>query len=74
MLNGPYGILYFSKSYTTGGDRMTGRNNKPDNDGPASSPSRLDQFGDKLASQNEEEFNNSAEQACEPTEDNDYEK
>ncbi|WP_219640977.1 hypothetical protein [Cohnella sp. CFH 77786] len=26
---------------------MTGRNNKPDNDGPASSPSRLDQFGDK---------------------------
>jgi hypothetical protein len=28
---------------------MTGRNNKPDNDGPAASPSRLDQFGDKLA-------------------------
>lgn len=28
---------------------MTGRNNKPRNDGPASSPSRLDQFGDKLA-------------------------
>jgi hypothetical protein len=28
---------------------MTGRNNKPDNDGPASSPDRLDQFGDKLA-------------------------
>lgn len=28
---------------------MTGRNNKPDNDGPASSPSRLDQFGEKLA-------------------------
>ncbi|MBP1156908.1 MULTISPECIES: hypothetical protein [unclassified Paenibacillus] len=28
---------------------MSGRNSKPDNDGPASSPSRLDQFGDKLA-------------------------
>ncbi|WP_182914370.1 hypothetical protein [Paenibacillus sp. 1011MAR3C5] len=28
---------------------MSGRNNKPDNDGPAASPSRLDQFGDKLA-------------------------
>jgi len=28
---------------------MTGRNNKPDNNGPAASPSRLDQFGDKLA-------------------------
>ncbi|WP_274649677.1 hypothetical protein [Paenibacillus humicola] len=26
---------------------MTGRNNKPDNDGPAASPDRLDQFGDK---------------------------
>ncbi|NIK79992.1 hypothetical protein FHS15_005176 [Paenibacillus castaneae] len=32
---------------------MTGRNNKPDNDGPASSPSRLDQFGDKLAEDTE---------------------
>ncbi|MCF2941615.1 hypothetical protein L1N85_25085 [Paenibacillus alkaliterrae] len=31
---------------------MTGRNNKPDNDGPASSPSRLDQFGEKLAENN----------------------
>ncbi|WP_274520393.1 hypothetical protein [Paenibacillus beijingensis] len=28
---------------------MSGRNNKPDNDGPAAAPSRLDQFGDKLA-------------------------
>ncbi|GGE01943.1 hypothetical protein [Paenibacillus nasutitermitis] len=27
---------------------MTGRNNKPKNDGPASSPGRLDQFGEKL--------------------------
>lgn len=26
---------------------MTGRNNHPDNDGPAASPSRLDQFGEK---------------------------
>ncbi|GIO34410.1 hypothetical protein J2TS6_55510 [Paenibacillus albilobatus] len=32
-----------------GGERqMTGRNNKPKNDGPASSPGRLDQFGEKL--------------------------
>jgi hypothetical protein len=28
---------------------MTGRNNKPKNNGPASSPERLDQFGEKLA-------------------------
>lgn len=28
---------------------MSGRNNKPDNDGPAAKPSSLDQFGDKLA-------------------------
>ncbi|MFF2482488.1 hypothetical protein [Paenibacillus sp. NPDC058071] len=28
---------------------MAGRNNKPDNDGPSASPSRLDQYGDKLA-------------------------
>ncbi|WP_276322139.1 hypothetical protein [Paenibacillus thalictri] len=28
---------------------MTGRNSKPKNRGPASSPGRLDQFGDKLA-------------------------
>ncbi|WP_438448366.1 hypothetical protein [Gorillibacterium sp. sgz5001074] len=26
---------------------MSGRNNHPDNDGPAASPSRLDQFGEK---------------------------
>jgi hypothetical protein len=33
-----------------GGEQsMTGRNNKPDNDGPAASPDRLDQFGDKLS-------------------------
>ncbi|WP_268760168.1 hypothetical protein [Bacillus sp. FJAT-28004] len=31
---------------------MTGRNNKPDNDGPAASPSRLDQFGDKQSRNN----------------------
>ncbi|WP_261378310.1 hypothetical protein [Paenibacillus agilis] len=28
---------------------MAGRNSKPKNNGPASSPSRIDQFGDKLA-------------------------
>lgn len=32
---------------------MSGRNNKPDNDGPASNPARLDQFGDKLAEDTE---------------------
>jgi hypothetical protein len=26
---------------------MTGRNSRPRNDGPASSPSRLEQFGEK---------------------------
>jgi hypothetical protein len=45
---------------------MSGRNNKPDNDGPASNPSRIDQFGDTLASHNEEEFSTAVEQACEP--------
>ncbi|GAB2697970.1 hypothetical protein ACFQWB_04910 [Paenibacillus thermoaerophilus] len=35
---------------------MAGRNNKPDNDGPSSSPDRLDQYGDKLTSRNDEEF------------------
>jgi hypothetical protein len=44
---------------------MTGRNSKPDNDGPASHPGRLDQFGVKLASENEEEFSDAVEQACE---------
>jgi hypothetical protein len=44
---------------------MTGRNNKPDNDGPASSPGRLDQFGDKLASENEDEFRSAAEHLSE---------
>lgn len=28
---------------------MTGRNNKPKNDGPASSPDRLDQFGEHMS-------------------------
>ncbi|WP_273014977.1 hypothetical protein [Paenibacillus arenosi] len=28
---------------------MAGRNSKPKNNGPASSPSRIEQFGDKLA-------------------------
>lgn len=28
---------------------MTGRNNKPKNNGPAASPERLDQFGEKLS-------------------------
>lgn len=49
---------------------MTGRNNKPDKDGPASSPDRLDQYGDELASQNEEEFQSAAEENCREQEDN----
>lgn len=43
---------------------MSGRNNKPDNDGPASKPGSLDQFGDKLGSSNEEEFQSAFDAAC----------
>lgn len=46
---------------------MTGRNNEPRKDGVASNPARLDQFGDKLASENEEEFRSAAEEACNVT-------
>jgi len=50
---------------TKGGvQQMTGRNSKPKNDGPSSSPERLDQYGDKLASENEEEFTSAAEEHC----------
>jgi hypothetical protein len=51
---------------------MSGRNNKPDNDGPASNPSRIDQFGETLASQNGEEFSAAVERICEPEEDTDH--
>ncbi|BBI31718.1 hypothetical protein KCTCHS21_11170 [Cohnella abietis] len=51
---------------------MTGRNSKPDNDGPSSSPSQLSQYGDKLASDNDEEFQAAAEQACEITAEPDH--
>ncbi|WP_187274565.1 hypothetical protein [Paenibacillus sp. N3.4] len=34
---------------------MTGRNNSPKNNGPASSPSRLDQFGEKAVQQEKRE-------------------
>ncbi|MFC4597587.1 hypothetical protein [Cohnella hongkongensis] len=51
---------------------MAGRNNKPDNDGPASSPSQLGQFGSKLASDNKEEFQSALEQACESSEEPDH--
>jgi hypothetical protein len=64
-----FGIL---ATLTQRGDRMTGRNNKPDNDGPASNPERLDQFGDALASRNEEEFRTASEQECESVEDTDH--
>ncbi|CAI6081521.1 hypothetical protein [Cohnella sp. JJ-181] len=43
---------------------MSGRNNKPENGGPAGHPGRLDQFGDKLGSRNEEEFQAAADAAC----------
>jgi hypothetical protein len=39
---------------------MTGRNNKPDGDGKVASPSRLDQFGEKLAEDTEMESINKA--------------
>lgn len=51
---------------------MTGRNSKPDNTGPAGSPDRLDQFGSKLASDNDEEFRQAAEQACEIADEPDH--
>ena len=51
---------------------MTGRNSKPDNDGPASSPSQLGQFGSKLAEDNDEEFQAAAEQACEVADEPDH--
>lgn len=47
------------------GDYVGGRNNKPDNDGPAGKPGRLDQYGDKMGSSNEAEFEAAVEQACE---------
>ncbi|WP_279628337.1 hypothetical protein [Paenibacillus ferrarius] len=34
---------------------MGGRNNKPKNTGPAGSPSRLDQFGEKAVQQEKQE-------------------
>ncbi|WP_164716433.1 hypothetical protein [Paenibacillus whitsoniae] len=43
---------------------MAGRNSKPDNDGPSSNPGRLDQYGDKLASSNAEEFEDAAASVC----------
>ncbi|WP_281885031.1 hypothetical protein [Paenibacillus sp. YYML68] len=40
---------------------MSGRNSKPKNNGPASSPSRLEQFGDKLA---DETVSRETREAC----------
>lgn len=34
---------------------MSGRNSKPKNNGPASSPSRLDQYGDRAVQQEKQE-------------------
>jgi hypothetical protein len=62
----------FGHSIPQGVIQMTGRNSKPDNDGPASNPSKLDQFGDKLASQNEEEFQSAAEQTCDISDEPDH--
>lgn len=65
-----YGILILLIGHSNSQEviTMTGRNSKPDNDGPASKPGRLDQFGDKLGSDNEEEFTSAAQQACETSE------
>ncbi|EFM11099.1 hypothetical protein PaecuDRAFT_2352 [Paenibacillus curdlanolyticus YK9] len=41
---------------------MAGRNSRPDNDGPAGKPGRLDQYGAKLGSSNEEEFEEAFQQ------------
>ncbi|WP_281364346.1 hypothetical protein [Paenibacillus planticolens] len=35
---------------------MSGRNSKPRNNGPAGSPSRLDQFGEKAVQQDKREM------------------
>lgn len=43
---------------------MSGRNSKPASRGPAGHPGRLDQFGDKLGSRNDEEFNAAAGRSC----------
>jgi hypothetical protein len=53
---------------------MTGRNSKPKNNGPAGHPGRLDQFGAKLSTENDEEFfaaSMAADQACDTTENSD---
>lgn len=34
---------------------MAGRNNEPKNNGPASNPSRLDQFGEKMVQKAKQE-------------------
>jgi hypothetical protein len=61
-------VIRFGHSNSLEVIQLTGRNSKPDNDGPASKPGRLDQFGDKLSSHNEEEFSSAVEQACEAVE------
>ncbi|MDG0794332.1 hypothetical protein OMP38_28475 [Cohnella ginsengisoli] len=43
---------------------MSGRNNRPENGGPAGHPGRLDQFGDKLGTRNDDEFRSAADKAC----------
>ncbi|MEK0313464.1 hypothetical protein [Cohnella sp. 56] len=44
--------------------QMSGRNSKPASRGPAGHPGRLDQFGDKLGSRNDEELNAAADRTC----------
>lgn len=39
---------------------MTGRNNRPDADGPAADPSRLDQFGREMAQEAKRELKGKA--------------
>jgi hypothetical protein len=49
---------------------MTGRNNKPEEDGVKSNPGRLDQYGDELSSENEEEFQSAVDENCREQVDN----
>jgi hypothetical protein len=46
---------YFANALPMEVKYMSGRNNTPKNNGPASSPSRLDQFGDKAVQQEKQE-------------------
>ncbi|SDD62222.1 hypothetical protein SAMN02799630_05647 [Paenibacillus sp. UNCCL117] len=48
---------------------MAGRNSKPKNNGPASSPSRLDQYGAKLADDTVSRNAGRQDEACDTQQD-----